>query len=92
MELQPRWSSTSDDLDISPQHAARVAGAKRFHGRFLCRKAARQMRGRVSALGTIGNLAGGEHALQEAFAVSFENRCHTWDVGGVETNTENVHD
>jgi hypothetical protein len=30
--------------------------------------------------------------LQEAFAVSFENRCHARDVGGVETNTEDVHD
>jgi hypothetical protein len=30
--------------------------------------------------------------LQKAFAVSFEYRCHTWDVGGVETNPENVHD
>ena len=92
MELQARWSSASDDLDVSPEHAARVAGAKCLHGRLFCRETARQMRGRVSPLGTIGNLSGGEHALQEAFAVSFENRCHTRDVGGVETNTEDVHD
>ncbi len=91
MELQARRSSAADDLDVFPEHAARVARAERFHRRFFCGESAREMGGRVSPLGTIGNLAGGEHPSQEAFAVSFEHRCDAWDVGGVETNTENVH-
>lgn len=91
VKLQARRSTTANHLDVFPEDAARVAGAECFHGRFLRGEATRQMRGRVPPLGTIGNLAVGKHTLQEAFAVTVENRGHPWNVGGVETNTENVH-
>ena len=91
VELQARRSATSDHLDVFPEHAPRVTRAERFHRRFLCGKAAGEMWGRVSPLGTIGNLAGGEDASQEAFAVSFEHCCDARDVGCVKTNTENIH-
>ncbi len=89
---RPRRSATADDFDVLPQHAARMAGAERFHRRFFRRESSSQMRSGVPPLGTIGNLAGGEHALQEAIAVTFEHLCKAGNVGGVEPDAEYVHD
>ena len=35
VQLQPGRTVAPDDLDVAPQHALRMAGAERFHRRFL---------------------------------------------------------
>jgi hypothetical protein len=92
MQLQPWGTAHPHDLDVLPHHPTRVPGAKRFHGRFFCGEAAGEMRSRIPTLGTIGNLPGGKHALQEALAVPLEDRCQARNVGRVEADTEDVHD
>jgi hypothetical protein len=92
VKLQPGWTATADDLDVLPQHAARVAGAERLHRRFVGGKSPRQVRSGISPASTISNLASSEHALQEAFAVALEHVGEPGDIGGVEADAENVHD
>ena len=91
VQEQPRWPAAAHDFDILPEHAARVTCSERLHRRFFGGETAGEVRGGVPPLGTIGNLPGGEHALQEALAVSFEHVCEPGDIGGVEPDAENVH-
>lgn len=92
MQVQPRWSALPNHLDVFPDDALRLAGAEGFHRRFLHREPACEVRGRVSPLGTIGNLTRSEHALEKTIAVAIDEFGDTGNIGGVETNTENVHD
>jgi hypothetical protein len=92
MQLQPRWTSAAHDLDVLPEHAARMARAQRLHRRFLGRESAGEMGSWVPPLGTIRNLPSGKHALQKALAVAFENFRESGDISGVEADAEDVHD
>ena len=90
-QLQVRWTEMPDDLDVLPQHAARVPRPERLHRRFLGGKARRQARDRVAVPRTIGNLAIGEHPVQKPIAVPFEDVTHARDVGGIEAETQDAH-
>lgn len=92
VKLQPRWTAAAHDFDILPQDAARVTGAERLHRRLFRRKSPGKMRSGISPPSTIGNLAGSEHALQEALAVALEDVGEAGNISGVETDAENVHD
>jgi hypothetical protein len=92
VQLQARWAGMPDDLDVLPQDAVGLARAERFHRGFLDREAARQVRSRIPSLGTIGDLTGREHTVQEALAVAFEQLRDSGNVGGVEADAEDVHD
>jgi hypothetical protein len=92
VKLQAGWTAASHDLDVLPQDALRLTGAERFHRGLLRGEAPREMWSRIPALGTIGNLTGSEHAVQESVAIAFEDVGDTGNVGGVETYAEDVHD
>ena len=91
VQFETRRTAAADDLDILPEHALRLAGPEGFHRRFLRGKAAREVRGRVPPLGTIGNLARCEDAVQESLAVALEHVGDARDVGGVEADTKDIH-
>ncbi len=92
MEHQPRRTRATRDLDVFPHDAVGMAGAERLHRRFFCGEAAGEVGSRVSAAGTIGDLAFGEHATQEPIAVSFDSLSEPRDVGGIEANPQNGHE
>ena len=92
VKLQPWWTTAAHDLDVLPQDAARVAGAERLHRRFFRSKSTGQMRSGISPPSTIGNLAGSKHALQEALSEALHYLGEAGNIGGVETDAENVHD
>ena len=69
-----------------------MTGAERLHCRLFRRKSPGKMRSGISPPSTIGNLAGSEHALQEALAVALEDVGEAGNISGVETDAENVHD
>jgi hypothetical protein len=91
VKSQLRRTACADDLDIAPQHALRMTGPERFHGRFLCCKSAGQMRGRIPATLCVRNFSGREDAIQEAIAVSREYLFDPIDFGCVEPNADDVH-
>src|SRR5262245_34524082 len=84
VQLQPRWSTAANDLDVLPQPTARMAGAKGLHGRLFGGKSAGEVRCRVTAASTIGDLTGRKHALQKTIAIPFEHVGEAGNVGGVE--------
>ena len=92
VQLQPWWSAAANHLDVLPLHAARMAGAERFHGRFFGGKSASEVRCRIPPPSTIGNLTGRKHALQKTIAITFEHIGEAGNVGGVEPDAEDVHD
>src|SRR6266446_3812865 len=56
VELQLRRTATSDHLDVSPQHAMRVARAEGLHGRFFCGETAGEMNSRHPPACAVGDL------------------------------------
>jgi len=91
VELKPGRPAGTDDLDVLPQHPSRVARAERLHRGFLGCEPAGQVRHRVPAPRTIGNLAVGEHAAHEAFAVPLEDFRDPWDICRVESDSQDIH-
>jgi hypothetical protein len=87
MELQLRRTAASNDFDRPPEHLRRVASAQRLHGRFLGGEAPGEVNRRVPATKTVGDLAFGEDALDEALAVSLDRVLDARDVGGVDAET-----
>jgi len=92
VQPQLRRSGQADHFDVLPEHAARMTSPQRFHRRFLRGEPPCEMRNRIAAPGTIGNLSIGEHTPQEAVAVPLEGRADAGNIGGVESKSENVHD
>ena len=91
VQPQLRRTADADHLDVLPEHAARVAGAERLHRGFLRREPPRQVRHRVAAPRTIGDLSVGEDPAQEAIAVALERLPDARNVGRVEPEPEDVH-
>ena len=69
-----------------------VSSAQRFHRRFLGREPAREVRRRISAPRTICNFIVREDAAKEAVPVALEHVGDAGNVGGVESDSENIHD
>jgi hypothetical protein len=92
MQLEARWAAGADDLDVFPEHALRLTGSQRLHRGLFDREPSGEVRSRVAALGTIRNLTGREHAVQEPSAVLVEQLRDAGDVGGVDADAEDVHD
>jgi polyphenol oxidase len=68
-----------------------MAGAERFHGRFL-RSETGRIRGRKIALrSTVGHFTVGEDTPQKAVAVAVDHVRNALDFGGVQTDTYNFH-
>jgi len=92
VQPQLRRSGQADHFDVLPEHAARMTGPQRFHGRFFRGESSCEMRNRIAAPGTISDLPIGEDTPQEAVAVPLEGRANAGNIGGVESESENVHD
>src|SRR6266851_5755778 len=63
MQRELRRAAASNDLDVAPQHALRMAGTERLHRGLLRREAAREMNGRVPPARAVGDLAFSEDSL-----------------------------
>jgi hypothetical protein len=79
------------DFDVAPQHAVRVAGAERFHRRFLGRKPAREVNLRKATAHAVLDLAFGEDPKREALAVAADRGSDSWNFGCVEPESDDVH-
>jgi hypothetical protein len=70
VKLELRRAAVTHDLDVAPQHPARVSGAERFHGRFFgCESAGKMDRWSMSS-SAVGNFVGREDSRHEAIPVS----------------------
>ena len=65
--------------------------SERLHRGFLCGESSGEMRYGISAPRTIGNLAFGEHTAEKALTISFEGRGDAGNIGGVESESEDIH-
>lgn len=89
VQLQLRWpAGTTDDLDVAPEDALRVAGAEGFHRGFFRGEAAGKVNRRVASPHAIRDFAFGEDAVCEALAVPFDGGGDSWNVGGVESEAD----
>ena len=90
MKLQLRRSAASHYLDVAPQDAARVAGAERLHGRFLCGEPPGKMNGWNAAPRAVFDLGVCEDAVKEPLAVPLDRVRDTVDIRGVEPEPDDV--
>ena len=91
VQLQLRRPADPHHLDVLPQHSARMAGAEGFHRRFLGGEPPRQVRDRIAAARTISDLLIGEDPVQEAVAVALQRLRDPWQVGRVQSDSDDVH-
>ena len=92
VQLQLRGTpGPADDLDVAPEHALRVPGAERFHRGFLRSKAAGKMNRGVAPPHAVRDFTFGEDAVCESLAVALDGGGDSWDVGGVEPESDNGH-
>lgn len=92
VQHETRRSAATDDLDVPPDDTPRVSSSQRFHGGFLGREPACEVWGGISAPRTISDLIVREDATKEAVAVALEYLGDAWNVGGVDSDSENIHD
>ena len=88
---QLRRTSPAEHLDISPQHATRMARSERLHRGFFRGEPSGKARNRIALARTIGNLLVGEDAPEKAFTMTREDLANARDVGGVETEADDAH-
>lgn len=85
---QLRGTAAPDDLDVAPQHAKRMTGAERLHGRFLRRETSGEMNGRNAAAQAVRHFAFGEHTMEKPIAVAFDRLGDAIDIGDVEAEPD----
>src|SRR5687768_6102545 len=68
-----------------------MAGAERFHGRFLGGKPGGERRSGIPPPPAVGNLFLGEHALDEPVAVTLDRFADARDLGGIDPGSYNFH-
>ena len=90
MQPQLRRAAVPHDLDVAPQYSMRMPGPERLHCRLLRREPAGEVNCRHLAPHTVGHFTVGEYAPHEPFAVTFDGVGDTVDVGGVQTETQDV--
>ena len=91
VELKPRRTMAAHDLDTSPEHALRVPGTERLHGRLFRGKACRERRGEVALAATVGDFTLREHPPNEALTVAADSFPETIDLRGIESGSYNGH-
>lgn len=91
MQPELRRAKRAEDFNILPEHAARMTRAERFHCRFLGGEAPGEMRHGVPPARTIGNLTLREDTAQEPLSVSFKRAGDAWEVGGINSQSEDSH-
>ena len=90
VKLQLRGTAVPHDLDITPQDAARVPGAKRLHRGFLCREASGKMNRGHAAPCAVRNFAVREHTPEEPIAVPLDGSGDAADISGVQAESDDV--
>ena len=90
VQLELRRAAAPNNLYIAPEHPKRMAGAERFHRRFLCGKAAGKVNRRHPATRAVRHFAVSEYAPQEPLPVSLDRVGDAIDIRGVQTESENV--
>src|SRR5688572_29994224 len=80
LEPELRRAAAPEHLDAAPEHAARMAGAERLHCCFLRRKPGGKRRDRVTPAPAVCNFLLGEHALDEAVAVTVDGIANAGDL------------
>ena len=91
MQPQLRWPAAAHHLEVPPQHALRVAGTEGLHGRFLGRESPGEVNGRHAAPHAVGDFPFGEDTMGEPLSVSLDRVADAGDVGGVESEPDDVH-
>lgn len=91
VQPQLRGTARTEDLDVFPEHTARMSCAQRFHGRFLRGESPGKMRNRVSPPRTIGNLSLGKDTTEKPLAIPLVQIGDARNVGGIETQADNLH-
>ena len=91
VELQAWRAAAADDLDVLPQHAARLACPERLHRRLLRGEASGEVRNRIPPLCTIGNLAVREDAAQEPIAITLEDVRDAMEIRRIDADANDVH-
>ena len=91
VQLQLRWTAVSYDLDVTPQHTLRVAGAECLHRRLLCGKAPREVNRRVVAAHAVRDLGLRENAVRKTLAVTLDGGGNARNVRCIEPDSDDVH-
>jgi hypothetical protein len=86
-----REATAPEDLDATPEHAARVAGPERFHRGLLGGKPGGERGGGVTSAPAIGYFFIREHPPHETFAVAIDGVTDALDLGGVDAGAYNFH-
>ena len=90
MKLQLRGGARGAQyLDIAPEHALRMTGAKCFHGRFFRGEPAGEMGCRVPPPRRVRDLSVGEYAAEKPIAVSRDGRFNAVNFGCIHAETDN---
>ena len=88
---QLRRPTGANHFYIAPEHALRVARAKRFHRRLLRRETAGKVRRGIAAPCGVRNLALGEQAVQKSIAEPRHGGFNPIDLGGIHADADNIH-
>ena len=88
VKLQSGRPAKAHDFDIAPQDAVRVSGAERLHRGFFRGEAAGKVDGGYAPLCAIGDLFAGENSTQKPIAVLLDNLGDAFDVGGVDSDSD----
>ena len=90
VQLELRRAAAPNNLYIAPEDPMRMAGAERFHRRFLRGKPAGKVNRRHPATRAVRHFGVSEHAPQEPLPVSLDRVGDAIDIRGVQTESENV--
>ena len=91
VQLQLRRAAPADDFDVAPPHALGIPGPERFHGRFFGGKPAGEVNRRLVAPHAICDFVVREDAVRETLAVALDGGGDAWNVGRVESQSDDVH-
>ena len=91
MEQQLGRATSTKDLDITPEHAARVPGAECLHGCFLSRKARSKRRSGVVPAQAVRDLVLSEHTEQEPIAEALDRSGDTRNLSSINARPYNFH-
>jgi hypothetical protein len=90
VESQARWTAVTNDLDVAPQDAIRVASAERLHRGFLRGKPAREMDRRKAASLAIVDFPRRKNAADKTIAIPLDGRGDAVDVGRIDPKSDDV--
>lgn len=85
-----RRAGRAHHLDVAPEHALGVPGAKRFHRRFFRGETAGEMGCGIPATRRVGDFPLREDALQKAIAIPADGGGDPINFGGIQPDADNI--